>query len=65
MSNIIRLVGSATAVWGAGGQSCGRINSWRDGVLGPTPAVAQLPVATCALELCARLPLLLLVSLRL
>ena len=58
MSNIIRLVGSATAVEGQLARVVGASTAGGMGVLGPTPAVAQWPAATHALEPCALLPLL-------
>lgn len=58
MSNIIRLVGSTTAVGGQLARVVGASTAGGMGVLGPTPTVAQLPAATCALEPCALCPLL-------
>lgn len=57
MSNTIRLVGSATAGGGQLARVVGASTAGGMGVLGPTPAVAQLPVATRALEsLCTSFP---------
>lgn len=45
VSGIVRFEGFAAVGGGVGGQSCGCLCGWRDGVPGPTTAVAQLPVA--------------------
>lgn len=44
MSGIVRFEGFAAVGGGGGGQSCGCLCGWRDGVSGPTAVPAQLPV---------------------